>query len=132
MLFALFWFIFGALAQVVWLPWLLIPARLFRWPVLALLCIPWTVVAAHGQYEQKWPVRLGWWLGQSLLLAAGLILAVFTIPGLFILILILPLFPVMIGLMTLANAAIRDPWAGGLGGALFFAWLLLAYFPLSG
>jgi dienelactone hydrolase len=131
-LFVLLWFIFGALAQVVWLPWLLIPARLLRWPVLALLCLPWTVAAAHGQQGQKWLMRLGWWLGQSLLLGVGLLLAVFAIPGLGVLILVLPLFPVMTGLMTLANAAIRDPWAGGIGGALFFAWLLLAYFPLAG
>ncbi len=37
-----------------------------------------------------------------------------------------------IGLMTITNATIADPWAGGLANALFFAWLLLAYFPLSG
>lgn len=131
-LFVLLWFIFGALAQFVWLPWWLIPARLLRWPVLALLCLPWTVAAAHGQQGQNWVVRLVWWLGQSALLGAGLILAVFAIPGLGVLILVLPLFPVMTGLMTLANAAIHDAWAGGIGGAFFFAWLLLAYFPLAG
>lgn len=131
-LFVLLWFIFGALAQFVWLPWWLIPARLLRWPLLALLCLPWTVAAAHGQQGQKWPVLLGWWLGQSLLLGMGLILAVFAIPGLGVLILVLPLFPIMTGLLTLANAALHDAWAGGIGGAFFFAWLLLAYFPLSG
>ncbi|MEI2611446.1 MAG: alpha/beta fold hydrolase [Candidatus Promineifilaceae bacterium] len=131
-LFVLLWFIVGALAQVVWLPWWLIPARLVRWPVLALLCLPWTVAAAHGQAGQRWPVRLGWWLAQSLLLITGILLAIALIPGLFVLVLILPLFPLFIGLMTITNATIADPWAGGLANALFFAWLLLAYFPLSG
>lgn len=131
-LFALLWLIFGALAQVVWLPWLLVPARLVRWPLLALLCLPWTVAAAHGSHSPSWKTHVGWWLAQSVLISAGLLLAIVTIPGLFVLVLVLPLFPLIIGLMTIANAALQDPWAGGLGNALFFAWLLLAYFPLAG
>jgi dienelactone hydrolase len=132
LLFTLLWLIFGALAQVVWLPWLLVPARLVRWPLLVLLCLPWTVAAAHGSQSPGWKTHVGWWLVQSVLISAGLLLAIVLIPGLFVLVLVLPLFPLIIGLMTIANAALHDPWAGGLGNALFFAWLLLAYFPLAG
>lgn len=132
LLFVVLWLIVGALAQVVWLPWLLIPARLLRWPLLALCCLPWTVAAAVGQQGQSRLVRLGWWFIQSVLIAAGLLLAIFLVPGLFVLVLVLPLFPFIIAFMTVANAALDDPWATGLANALFFAWLLLAYFPLAG
>ncbi|MCL4868109.1 MAG: alpha/beta fold hydrolase [Anaerolineae bacterium] len=132
LVFVLLSFIFGALAHLVWLPWWLIPMRLLRWPLLALFCLPWTVAAAHGAAYGRWSVHLGWWLGQTLFIISGLLLAIFLIPGLFVLILVIPLFPLIVGLMTLANAAVRDPWACGLGNGLFFAWLLLAYFPLAG
>ncbi len=131
-LFVLLWLILGALAQIVWLPWLLVPARLVRWPLLAFMCLPWTVAAAHGSHSPRWTTHAGWWFVQTVLISAGLLLAIVLIPGLFVLVLVLPLFPLIIGLMTIANAALRDPWASGLGNALLFAWLLLAYFPLAG
>lgn len=131
LLFVTLWLIVGALAQVVWLPWLLIPARLMRWPLLALCCLPWTVAAAMGQQRQSRLVRLGWWFAQSVLITVGLLLAIFLVPGLFVLVLVLPLFPFIIAFMTIANAVLDDPWASGLANALFFAWLLLAYFPLA-
>lgn len=131
LLFVILWLIVGALAQVVWLPWLLIPARLMRWPLLVLCCLPWTVAAAAGQQQQSRRIRLGWWFVQTALITVGLLLTIFLVPGLFVLVLVLPLFPFIIAFMTIVNATLDDPWASGLANALFFAWLLLAYFPLA-
>ena len=76
--------------------------------------------------------RLGWWLWQSLFIGGGLFLLINLIPSLGILILILPLFPVVFAILAIANAAIDKPWAYAIGGSLFFGWMLLAYFPLTG
>lgn len=131
-IFAFLWLAFGLMAQVVWLPWLLIPARLLRWPLLALAFFPWLLAAGWVQQGATTGGRIGWWLGQSGVIMAGLGTAVFLVPGLFFLVLVLPLLPVVIGLMMWVGGAVDDPWAYALGNALFFAWLQLALFPLAG
>ncbi len=40
-LFGVLWVAFGAMAQVVWLQWWLIPIRLRLWLPLAIACLPW-------------------------------------------------------------------------------------------
>ena len=132
MLFGLLWLAFGALAQFVWLPWLLIPARLLRWPALAATAFPWLLAAGTAQAGGGFWRRLGWWLWQSLFIGGGLFLLINLIPSLGILILILPLFPVVFAILAIANTAIDKPWAYAIGGSLFFGWMLLAYFPLTG
>lgn len=132
LLFGLLWFAFGALAQFVWLPWLLIPARLLRWPALAATAFPWLLAAGTAQAGGTFWQRLGWWLWQTLLIGGGIFLLINLVPGLGILMLILPLFPVVFAILALANAAIDKPWAYAIGGSLFFGWMLLAYFPLTG
>ncbi|HEY9639981.1 MAG TPA: alpha/beta fold hydrolase [Coleofasciculaceae cyanobacterium] len=41
LVFGLLWMAFGAMAQVVWLQWWLIPIRLSLWLPLAIACFPW-------------------------------------------------------------------------------------------
>lgn len=131
-LFALFWIAFGALGHLVWLPWLLIPARLARWPLLAAALLPWTLAAGYAQQAASPQKRFLWWLGQSIALLAGLGTAVFLAPELFFVVLVLPVLPIVIGIMMVGGTAVDRPWAYALGGAAFFAWLLVAVFPLSG
>lgn len=131
-LFAILWFAFGALANFVWLPWLLTPLRLYRWPFLAATCFPWLLAAGTVQEGNRFGKRLAWWFWQSLFISAGLILQTILLPSLSVLILVLPLLPILFGLLTIVGAAIDKPWAYALGSSLFFGWLLLAYFPLSG
>lgn len=131
-LFALLWFAFGALAQFVWLPWLLIPARLLRWPALAATAFPWLLAAGTAQAGGRFWQRLGWWLWQSLCISGGIFLLITLVPNLGVLILIFPLFPVVFAILAIANAAIDKPWAYAIGGSLFFGWMLLAYFPFTG
>jgi len=131
-IFAFLWLVFGLMAQVVWLPWFLIPARLLRWPVLALAFFPWLLAAGWAQQGASTGRRIGWWLGQSVVLIAGLGTAVILVPSLFFLVLVLPVLPIVLGIMALVGGAVDEPWAYGLGNALFFAWLIMALFPLVG
>jgi hypothetical protein len=64
-------------------------------------------------------------------LVAALILALQLSPEMGFLLLILPLFPVILGLHTLAAAPYRGSWPFALSGALFVSWLLLAVFSLQ-
>ncbi|MBE7528410.1 MAG: alpha/beta fold hydrolase [Chloroflexi bacterium] len=131
-IFAFLWLAFGLMAQVVWLPWFLIPVRLLRWPLLALAFVPWLLAAGRAQQGASMGKRIGWWVGQSGVLMVGLGTAVLFVPSLFFLVLVLPVLPIVLGIMALVGGAVDDPWAYGLGNALFFAWLLLALFPLAG
>lgn len=131
-LFALLWVAFGLLGHFVWLPWLLIPARLVRWPLWALACLPWLLAAGYAQQGQSGRMQALGWLAHSLFLALGLLTAVYLVPGLFFVLLILPVLPLVLAVLSLAGRSMNDGWAFGLGGALFFGWLLLALFPLMG
>ncbi len=129
--FALLWLAFGILAHWVWLPWLLIPARLLRWPFWALACLPWLLAAGQAQQGGTARRRFFWWLGQSLLLPAGLMLLIYLLPELAFLALVLPVLPLVLAVMVVAGRNVGDEWTFALGGALFFGWLLLALFPLA-
>ena len=131
-LFAVLWIAFGALGQLVWIPWLLIPVRLLKWPLLALACLPWFLASGVVLRETGVLGRLAWWLGQSAALMAGFVLALRLVPALGFIVLLLPLFPILTGLLFVAGAGLRRPWAFGLGSALFFGWTLAAAFPLAG
>lgn len=131
LLFALLWLAFGAMAQLTWLPWWLIPERLLRWPLLALACLPWTLAAGLAQQgAPPWP-RFYWWFGQSSLIIMGLIVTIALTPALGFIMLTLPVIPVVLGLMTVIGGAIDRPWAYALGNALFFGWVITAVFPLA-
>ncbi|UCG26453.1 MAG: alpha/beta fold hydrolase [Chloroflexota bacterium] len=130
-LFLLLWLALGALAQFTWLQWFLIPARLLVWPILVLASLPWKLAAGYAQHKGSFWRRAGWWLGQSLILVAGLVLTASVVPGMFVLILVAPALPLVLAVESLAGSAFDDPWAYGLGSALFFGWLIAALFPLA-
>lgn len=130
LLFAILWLAFGMLAQLVWLPWLLIPARLLRWPILALAFFPLMWSAGLAQQGASAGRRLLWWMGQAVALVGGVLLAILLVPGLGVLILVLPLLPVLLGIMTITGAVFDRAGAVGIGHSLFFAWLILAYLPM--
>jgi MFS family permease len=130
MAFALLWLGVGLLGQLVWLSWLLIPRRLALWPLGVLLLLPWFLAAGETVRGARWG-RIGWWLAHSGIVAVALLLALRLSPDLGYLILILPLFPLILGLQALAAAPHRGAWPFALSGALFTAWLLLAVFPIQ-
>jgi dienelactone hydrolase len=129
MAFAVLWLGVGLLGQLVWLPWLLIPRRLVVWPLGVVLLLPWFLAAGETVGRARLG-RIGWWLAHSVVVMGALLLAIRLSPELGFLILILPLFPVILGLHALAAAPYRRSWPFALSGALFVSWLLLAVFPL--
>ena len=127
----LFWLVaFGAMGHIVWLNWWLSPARLLRWPFLAVACLPWMLAVGLALAGLSGRQRLLLWLGQSVLLLVGIGLAIIAVPSIGFLILVLPALPVLLLLMSLLTLAVDRPWAYALAHAGFFAWLLLAVFPL--
>jgi hypothetical protein len=45
--------------------------------------------------------------------------------------LLLPLFPPLMGILSLVAGLLNRAWVYAIGSALFFGWLLAAGFPLS-
>ncbi|MFB2837417.1 alpha/beta hydrolase [Floridanema evergladense] len=131
-LFALLWLAFGAMAQVVWLQWWLIPSRLLVFPILSLACLPWFLASEIVQQNAGISKRLAWWFCQSILLVTGLIVAVSLVPSLSFIYLLLPIFPLVFGVLAFAAAQVNDTWTYALGSTLFFGWTLAAAFPLAG
>jgi pimeloyl-ACP methyl ester carboxylesterase len=129
-LFGLLWLALGLAAEFTVLSWFLNGPRLVRWPLLALACLPWQLAAGHAQNRGGLGTRLAWWLGQSLFVAGGLVVTALVAPGMFILVLMAPVIPLVLAAMSVAAAAMDHPWAYGIGSALFFGWLLAALFPL--
>jgi len=130
MVFAALWVGLGFLGNYVWLPWFMIPRRLILWPLGVLLSLPWFMAVAQAVLPTSWWGRILWWLGYMLVLVGGLFLALRLNPELGFLILILPVFPLVLGLHALAAAPYRWRVSFAVGGSLFVAWLLLAVFPL--
>lgn len=130
-LFAILWIAFGAMAQVVWLQWWLIPSRLKLWLPIAAACFPWFLAAGMVQQAIGTGKRILWWLAQSAILVVGFGATVYLIPQLGFMVLLLPLFPPILGLLAIVSGWLNDAWAYAIGAALFFAWLLAAGFPLS-
>ncbi len=122
----------GMMGNLVMLNYLLVPTRLIRWPLMVLAYLPWLLAAGQVQQGTSVGKRVGWWLTQSVLLSAGLIFAVNLVPSLSVLILALPIFPMMFAIMAIGGAVFDHPWSSAMGNAMFFAWLMLAYFPIAG
>jgi pimeloyl-ACP methyl ester carboxylesterase len=130
MVFAALWIGLGFLGNYVWLPWIMISKRLILWPLGVLLCLPWFMAIALTALPTTWWGRILWWLAYTLVLLGGLFLALRLNPELGFLILILPVFPVVMGLHALVAGPYRWRVSFALGGALFIGWLMLAVFPL--
>jgi pimeloyl-ACP methyl ester carboxylesterase len=130
-LFVLFWIAFGAIAQVVWLQWWLIPVRLRLWPLLSLVCFPWFLASGVAQQGDGVVRRVAWWLGQSMALVGGFVLVLYLVPELGFIFLLLPLFPPLMAIFSWAATLLDEVWSYALGSALFFGWMLAAAFPLA-
>jgi dienelactone hydrolase len=129
-LFLLLWVAFGSMAQVVWLQWWLIPARLKLWLLLSLACFPWFLASGVAQQGSRLGGRVAWWLGQSIALVGGLLLALYLLPQLGFIFLLLPIFPVVLAILSFAAVQLDEAWSYALGSALFFGWMIAAVFPL--
>jgi pimeloyl-ACP methyl ester carboxylesterase len=128
--FAVLWLGVGLLGQMVWLQWILIPARLWLWLPGSLLLLPWFLAVGQASQGGSGWAKAGWWAVHSALLFVGLLLAVRLNPELGFLFLILPLLPVVLGLHALVSGSYRGSWSFALSGALFLCWIILAIFPL--
>jgi len=131
LLFFILWIAFGAMAQVVWLQWWLIPIRLRVWLPIAIACFPWFLAAGIVQENIGVGKRVLWWLGQSAVLIGGFVLTLNFLPQLGFIFLLLPLFPPLMGILSLVAGLLNRAWVYAIGSALFFGWLLAAGFPLS-
>jgi pimeloyl-ACP methyl ester carboxylesterase len=129
--FAILWLGVGLIGHWVWLPWLLIPRRLVLWPLGVLMLLPWFLAAGQTRGLAGPPARAGWWLAHTLVLVAGMLLAVTLSSSLGFIMLILPVYPIMLGLHALATGAQRDAWPFAISGALYLSWVLLSVFPLA-
>lgn len=130
-LFLLLWVAFGSMAQVVWLQWWLISARLKLWPLLSLACFPWFLASGVAQQGVRLGGRVVWWLGQSTALVGGLFLAIYLLPQLGFIFLLLPIFPLVMAILSFAAMQLDEVWSYALGSALFFGWMIAAAFPLT-
>ncbi len=130
-LFVLLWLAFGAMAQVVWLQWWLIPTRFKLWLPLAVACLPWFLASGIAQQQTSRGERFGWWFAQSAILIGGFLLTLNYLPQLGFMFLLLPLFPPLIAVLSLVVALIDRAWVSALASALLFGWILAAGFPLA-
>ncbi len=125
------WLGFGLLGGQVWLPWLLIPQRLALWPLGVVCMLPWFMTVGQAASRANGWGRLGWWAAQSAAIVVSLVLTMLVTPGVYFLSLILPVFPLILGVHAAAAGRQRSAWAFGLSAAMFASWALLAVFPLN-
>jgi len=130
-LFGVLWIAFGGMAQVVWLQWWLMPIRLRLWLPLAIACLPWFLAAGIVQQNISTGKRILWWIAQSFILIGGFVLTLKFLPQLGFMFLLLPLFPPLIGILSLVAGLLNRAWTYAIAAALFFGWLLAAGFPLA-
>jgi pimeloyl-ACP methyl ester carboxylesterase len=127
---AALWLGVGLLGHYVWLPWLLIPRRLLLVPVSVLIVLPWFLAIGEALHGEGFLVRLCGWFWHSVVFAAGIVLAQRLIPELSFLLLIMPLVPVIIGVVELVTARLRGSWPFAISGALYMSWMILAVLPI--
>lgn len=130
-LFVVLWMAFGAIAQVVWLQWWLIPARLKLVPLLSLACFPWFLASGISQQNAGAVKRVAWWLLETTMLIGGLLLVPSLLPQLGFIFLVVPLFPPIMAILSFAAAQLNEAWSYAIGSAIFFGWMIAAAFPLA-
>lgn len=129
--FSALWLGVGLLGHFVWLPWLLIPARLWLWIPASIILLPWFFALGEASKHANWLGRFSWWVYGVVAVIVGFFLAITINPELGFIFILLPLIPVILGLHMLAISSKHGNWAFALPGAMFLAWLLLAVFPLQ-
>jgi len=120
----------GATGHMAWANWALTSSRLMRWPLFALACIPWFVATELGQGDPRGVSRWVWWGAQVASVLGALLLLASLVPGMGVVVLILPLLPAYLGLFVYLGGKVRRPWTYGIGCGLFFGWLLAVAFPV--
>jgi pimeloyl-ACP methyl ester carboxylesterase len=128
--FAALWLGVGLLGNYVWLPWLLIPARFWLWIPGSIILLPWFLSYGEAAKLAKTSGQVGWWLVEVISVLGSLYLALMLNPELGFLMLILPIFPIMLGLNMLIISPKHGAWAYAIPGAMFTSWLVLSAFPL--
>ncbi|MBD1824104.1 alpha/beta hydrolase [Cyanobacteria bacterium FACHB-DQ100] len=129
--FTVLWIAVGAMAQVVWLQSVSTPERLVVWGAIAIASLPWFLATEMTQQNRTPAQRIAWGVAQSIALIGGFVLVLQFLPQLGFMFLLLPLFPVLISLLSIVSAQVRESWSVAIPSALFFAWLLAAGFPLA-
>ncbi|NIM95389.1 MAG: alpha/beta fold hydrolase [Anaerolineales bacterium] len=130
LLFALIWVAVGLMAQFTWMQWFLILPRFLRWPILALACLPWMLALGHTLQHAKGWHKAGIWVIQSVVLVSALLILAMLSPGMFVLILIAPVLPIVLGIEILISRKVSNAWIFAIGNALFFGWVIAAFFPI--
>ncbi|MBE9010465.1 alpha/beta fold hydrolase [Pseudanabaenaceae cyanobacterium LEGE 13415] len=125
--FTVLWIAVGAMAQFVWLQSVLIPERLLIWGMIAIASLPWFLGSEIAQSKP----RIIWGIAQSVALIGGFVLVLQFLPQLGFMFILLPLFPVLLTVLTIVATQVRESWSVAIASALFFAWLLAAGFPLA-
>ncbi|MCK4693972.1 MAG: hypothetical protein KAT23_10080, partial [Anaerolineales bacterium] len=131
LLFALIWVAMGLMAQFTWMQWFLISPRLWRWPILALACLPWKLALGHALQQAKGWRRAGLWAIQSVVLLVTLLMVAYWVPGMFVVMLIAPALLIVLGVEILISRHVDDPWVYAIGSALFFGWMIVGCFPIA-
>jgi dienelactone hydrolase len=130
LVFGVLWVGLGLLSQWVWLPWLLISKRLLLWLPSVLLVFPWFLAVGQASSPAKAAGWWGWWLVNTLVVCGSLMIAMRLNSAIGFIMLLLPMFPLIFVLQSLAAVRQRSPWAYGLGSALLTGWAILVVFPL--
>jgi pimeloyl-ACP methyl ester carboxylesterase len=131
LLFILLWAVPGLMAQYTWMQWFLVTPRLMRWPLLVLACLPLKLAAGHALYGTRGWRRAGEWAIQSVMLVTTMVLMAQWVPGMYIVVLMAPVLPFVLALEILISRYLDDPWVYAIGSALFFGWMLAAFFPIA-
>jgi dienelactone hydrolase len=121
----------GASGERAWLAWW--PSELRRTLIvpLALAVLPYLLAMMAVLQGRRGSRLLAGWAVIATMTLVTLGAAALTVPGIGFLILILPLLPLVLGLVVAVGGVMDRPWAGALSGSLFLGWLLAVLFPLA-
>jgi hypothetical protein len=121
----------GATGERAWLSWWPTGPRTALVVPLALAVLPF-MLAMMGVLQGRRGLRLiGGWAAIAVMTLITLGAAAFTVPGIGFLVLILPLVPLVLGLVVAVGGVMDRPWAAALSGSLFVGWMLAVLFPLA-
>ena len=128
--FVFIWVSLGLMAQFTWMQSFIIPARIWRGLIIALACFPWKLAVGYSLQGRRGWERVGLWLLQTTVLMGALISTTVYVPGMWIIILIAPVLPIILLVEGIIGSQFDDPWVYGIGGSLLFGWLISSFFPL--